>query len=167
MTTRKDFKSKILTLKGMNGEMFFNYFGVKTNWCAIFVSYCMRNIANIGWFPKTASCSAMKRALSDRVNHDYKTAEVGDIILLETNNPNDGPDHVGIVVDNSNGTITLIEGNTGNNDFTKSYVSTYKYPHYEDSFDCIIDMSSEFGELDELEKYRNTIEKIKAILSEV
>ena len=167
MTTRKDFKSKVLALKGMNGEMFFNYFGVKADWCAIFVTYCMKSIANIGWFPKTASCSAMKKALSDKVNHDYKTAEVGDIILLETNNPNDGPDHVGIVVDNSNGTITLIEGNTGNSDFTKSYVSTYKYTHYADSFDCIIDMSSEFGELNELEKYRNSIEKIKAILSEV
>lgn len=167
MTTRKEFKSRVMALKGMKCDMFCDYFGVRTDWCAMFVSYCMKNIANISWFPKTTSCSSMKNSLYERVNHDFKTAEVGDIILFETVNPKDGPDHVGIVVDNSNGIITLIEGNTGNSNFSKSSVGVYKYPYEENSFDCIIDMSSEFGELDEIEKYRNAINAIKEILSKL
>lgn len=167
MITRNDFKSKLMSLNGKKGDMFFDYFGLKTDWCAIFVTYCMKEIAKISWFPKTASCGEIKRKLSQRLNHDYRTAEIGDIILFETNNPYDGPEHVGIVIGNSNNTITIAEGNTGHKDFTKSTVGIYRYSYSEVTFDCIIDMSPEFSEADELERYKTALNKIKAILSEV
>ena len=67
------------------------------------------------------------------------------MLLFELNkNTSDGPEHIGIVVENNNGLISVLEGNTGNTDFNKSYVSVYTYSVDNTSLDCIIDMSDFF-----------------------
>lgn len=107
----------------------------------------MREVAGINDFPKTASCTQIKNSpfAIPKVNRSFKTAEVGDIILFElNNNPSDGSEHIGIVTENNNGIISVLEGNTGNKDFNKSYVSVYTYSVDNNSLDCIIDMSDFF-----------------------
>lgn len=167
---RETFKNEIKKFHLCKGARFCEYFNmISFNWCCAFVSYCMREIAHIYDFPKTASCSSLKGKMLviNKINTDFKSAEVGDIVLFETINPDDGPDHVGIVIENDvNGKlITLIEGNTGNNDHSKSKVEFYKYPYNHPSFDCIIDMSSYFT--DDVKKndvnYDELMDKIKKI----
>ena len=107
----------------------------------------MREVAGIKEFPRTASCTQIKNSpfATPKVNRDFKTAEVGDIILFELNNNSlDGPEHIGIVTENNNGIISVLEGNTGNKDFNKSYVAVYTYSVDNTSLDCIIDMSDFF-----------------------
>lgn len=154
---------------GNTGKKYWDYFNVETNWCVMFVCYMMREKANIPTFPKTSSCSLLKGIMEDKVNKSFNTAEVGDIILFETNNPNDGPDHVGIVVSNnvSKHTLTLVEGNTSNRDFRQSTVNYFEYPYYHSSFDSIIDMSSFFTDAVDEDKNRIAIQKIKQILTEL
>lgn len=172
---RKKFKEIIMNERGHGGLVYCSYCGYDdiTDWCCAFTVFAMKSIADIEWFPKTISCSALKKSVpQERINHQYSTAEIGDIILFELRNPNDGPDHVGIVVDNDieSGVITLIEGNTGNSNCVYSTVNLYRYSYSNSSFDCIIDMSKEFtdGSASELEnKYEKAIKKIKEILKEV
>ena len=146
---RKLFIEEVLKTRGNKGEQYCRYSGLNYNfdWCAIFTSYIMREVAGIKDFPKSTSCTQIKLSsfVIPKVNRSFKTAEVGDIILFElNNNPSDGSDHIGIVVENNNGIISVLEGNTGNKDFNKSYVSEYSYSVYNDSLDCIIDMSDFF-----------------------
>ena len=172
---RKLFKSKVLSLKGQHGNMFFDYFGYETEWCAMFVSYCLKGLAGINWFPKSASCGEIKRTLSERVNRSFKTAEIGDLILFElNNNPSDGAEHIGIVIDNSDGVITTIEGNTKGDNYKETTVNTFEYPVNSPLLLNVIDMSSEFegpssyiGFSNEFDKYKNIIDEIKKLVSNV
>ena len=146
---RKLFLEEVLKTRGNKGEQYCRYSGSNYNfdWCAIFTSYIMREVAGIKDFPKSASCTQIKNSpfAIPKVNRSFKTAEVGDIILFElNNNPSDGSDHIGIVVENNNGIISVLEGNTGNKDFNKSYVAVYTYSVDNNSLDCIIDMSDFF-----------------------
>lgn len=172
---RETFKNEIQKFNNCKGARFCEYFNmISFNWCCAFVSYCMREIAHIQEFPKTASCSTLKEKMKDKVNTDFKSAEVGDVILFETINPDDGPDHVGIVIENDVNMklLTLLEGNTGNNDHSRSKVQFYTYPYNHPSFDCIVDMSSYFTDdvkpkdvnYDEL---LDKIKKIKEILATI
>ena len=145
---RNVFLEEILKTKGNKGTQYCKYSGLNFNfdWCAIFTSYIMREIAGIKDFPKSTSCTQIKNSpfAIPKKNMSFKTAEVGDIILFELNNPSDGPDHIGIVVENSNGIISVLEGNTGCNDFNNSYVSVNQYSFTSRVLDCIIDMSEYF-----------------------
>ena len=146
---RKLFLEEVLKTRGNKGDQYCRYSGLNYNfdWCAIFTSYIMREVAGIKDFPKSTSCTQIKNSsfAIPKVNRSFKTAEVGDIILFElNNNPSDGPEHIGIVVENNNGLISVLEGNTGNKDFNKSYVSVYTYSIDNTSLDCIIDMSDFF-----------------------
>lgn len=154
---------------GNTGKKYWDYFSLETDWCAMFVSYMMREKANISTFPKTASCSMLKSLMKDKVNSSFNTAEVGDIILFETHNPEDGPDHVGIVVSNNfdKKTLTLVEGNTTDRNYRKSSVNYFEYPYFHSSFDSIIDMSSFFSDAVDEDKNRIAIQKIKQILAEL
>lgn len=168
MTSRNLFKKEALSFKGEKGSRFWDFFGCETDWCAMFVSYLMIKVAGID-FVATASCSSMKDICKEKVNKDFKTAEIGDIILFETNSkPSDGPDHVGVVIDNNilSRTVTLIEGNTGSDNFRSSKVGTFTYPYDSKCFDCIIDMSEYFTDDTELDKLREKIEKIKQIIND-
>ena len=146
---RKLFLEEVLKTRGNRGEQYCKYSGVDFmfDWCAIFTSYIMREVAGIKDFPKSTSCTQIKNSpfAIPKVNRSFKTAEVGDVILFELNNPSDGPDHIGIVVANDNGIISVLEGNTGNKDFSgKSYVAVYTYSVDNSALDCIIDMSDFF-----------------------
>ena len=146
---RKLFLEEVLKTRGNKGDQYCRYSGLNYNfdWCAIFTSYIMREVAGIKDFPKSTSCTQIKNSpfAIPKVNRSFKTAEVGDIILFElNNNPSDGPEHIGIVTENNNGLISVLEGNTGNTDFNKSYVSVYTYSIDNTSLDCIIDMSDFF-----------------------
>ena len=146
---RKLFLEEVLKTRGNKGDQYCRYSGLNYNfdWCAIFTSYIMREVAGIKDFPKSASCTQIKNSpfAIPKVNRSFKTAEVGDIILFElNNNTSDGPEHIGIVTENDNGLISVLEGNTGNTDFNKSYVSVYTYSIDNTALDCIIDMSDFF-----------------------
>ena len=146
---RKLFLEEVLKTRGNRGDQYCRYSGLNYNfdWCAIFTSYIMREVAGIKDFPKSASCTQIKNSpfAIPKVNRSFKTAEVGDIILFElNNNPSDGSEHIGIVTENNNGIISVLEGNTGNKDFNKSYVAVYTYSIGNTSLDCIIDMSDFF-----------------------
>lgn len=171
---RQTFKKIILGEKGKGGLTYcaFCEYDDITDWCAAFVSFAMISVADIKSFPRTLSCSHMKKVLFSKVNHDYKTAEIGDIILFETLNPEDGPDHVGIVIDNNTdaGILTLIEGNTGSDNCVYSTVNTYNYNYNNSKFDCILDMSDYFHDTkseDFEEKYYRIRKKLEEILQEV
>ena len=146
---RKLFLEEVLKTRGNRGDQYCRYSGLNYNfdWCAIFTSYIMREVAGIKDFPKSASCTQIKNSpfAIPKVNRSFKTAEVGDVILFElNNNPSDGSDHIGIVTENNNGIISVLEGNTGNKDFNKSYVAVYTYSIDNTALDCIIDMSDFF-----------------------
>ena len=145
---RKLFLEEVLKTRGNKGEQYCRYSGSNYNfdWCAIFTSYIMREVVGIKDFPKTSSCTQIKNSpfAIPKVNRSFKTAEVGDIILFELRNPSDGPEHIGIVTENNNGIISVLEGNTGNKDFNKSYVAVYTYSIDNTALDCIIDMSDFF-----------------------
>ena len=146
---RKLFIEEVLKTRGNKGDQYCRYSGSNYNfdWCAIFTSYIMREVAGIKDFPKSTSCTQIKNSpfAIPKVNRSFKTAEVGDIILFElNNNTSDGPEHIGIVVENNNGIISVLEGNTGNTDFNKSYVAVYAYSVDNTALDCIIDMSDFF-----------------------
>ena len=146
---RKLFLEEVLKTRGNKGEQYCRYSGLNYNfdWCAIFTSYIMREVAGIKDFPKSTSCTQIKNSpfAIPKVNRSFKTAEVGDVILFElNNNPLDGSEHIGIVIENNNGIISVLEGNTGNKDFNKSYVAVYTYSVDNNSLDFIIDMSDFF-----------------------
>ena len=145
---RKLFLEEVLKTRGNRGDQYCKYSGLNYNfdWCAIFTSYIMREVAGIKDFPKSTSCTQIKNSsfAIPKVNRSFKTAEVGDIIFFELHNPSDGPEHIGIVTENNNGIISVLEGNTGNTDFNKSYVAVYTYSIDNTSLDCIIDMSDFF-----------------------
>ena len=148
MINRKLFLEEVLKTRGNKCDNYCRYSGLNYNfnWCAIFTSYIMREVAGIKDFPKSTSCTQIKSSpfAIPKLNKSFKTAEVGDVILFEVNNPADGPDHIGIVVENNNGIISILEGNTGNNEFNKSYVAVYTYSVDNTALDYVIDMSSYF-----------------------
>ena len=172
---RKLFLEEVLKTRGNKGDEYCKYSGsnYRFNWCAIFTSYIMREVVGIKDFPKSASCTQIKNSpfAIPKVNRSFKTAEIGDIILFELNNPSDGPEHIGIVTENNNGIISVLEGNTGNKDFNKSYVAVYTYSVDNTALDCIIDMSDFFTDdsIQNTEKssetqMREVFKKIKELL---
>lgn len=164
---RKIFLEEVLKTRGNTGTQYCRYSGLNYNfnWCAIFTSYIMREVAMIKDFPKSTSCTQIKNSpfAIPKVNRSFKTAEVGDIIIFELKIPSDGPDHIGIVVANSNGIISVLEGNTGNNDPNNSYVAVYKYSINNTALDSIIDMSDFFTD----EPIQNTEKSSETQLREV
>lgn len=167
---RKLFLEEVLKTKGSKGNNLCRYAGVNYNfnWCAIFVSYIMREVAGIKEFPKSTSCSQIQNSTfaKPKLNRDFKTAEVGDVILFELTNPSDGADHIGIVVGNNNGIISVLEGNTGDMDFNNSYVSVYTYSYTNRVLSYIIDMSSYFTD-DNIQKPTKSTKSTEAELREV
>ena len=170
MINRKLFLEEILKTRGNKGDNYCRYSGLNYNfnWCATFTSYIMREVAGIKDFPKSTSCTQIKNSpfAIPKLNKSFKTAEVGDVILFELNNPSDGPDHIGIVVANDNGIISVLEGNTGNNDFNKSYVAVYTYSVNNTALDYVIDMSSYFTD-EPIQKKENSTNSTKSTEAEL
>lgn len=151
--TRAEFLREANKRIGKSGSDLFARYGVKTHWCMMQVYYLMHDVCGISEFPKTFSCSGFTATsfAKKRLNYDFKTAEIGDIVLFELNgNRADGADHVGVVIDNTGNSIKLLEGNTGGNengDFCgTSSTNVFEYSYTARCLDCIIDMSEFFAE---------------------
>jgi len=151
--TRNELLKEAHKLIGESGSRLFEKYKTKGHWCMMLVYDFMHDVCGISSFPKTFSCSGFTATdfAQKRLNHDYKTAEIGDIILFEINgNRADGADHVGIVIDNVGGIIKLLEGNTNGDDdglyYDSSTVNVFEYPYSAGCFDCIIDMSEFFND---------------------
>lgn len=149
--TRNKFLNEAYKRVGKTGSRLFEKYGTKGHWCMMMVYDFMHDVCGISNFPKTFSCSGFTATdfAQKRLNHDYKTAEIGDIILFEINgNRADGADHVGIVIDNTGSSIKLLEGNTNGDEdglyYDSSTVNVFEYPYSAGCFDCIIDMSEFF-----------------------
>ena len=154
--TRAEFLNEANKRIGKSGSDLFARYGTKTHWCMMQVYYLMHDVFGIEDFPKTFSCSGFTATsfARKRMNHDYSTAEIGDIVLFEINgNRADGADHVGVVIENTGSAIRLLEGNTrGSTDlyYDSSTSNVFEYSYNANCFDCIIDMSEFFT--DEIEE---------------
>ena len=135
---------------GKTGHGLFEKYKVRTDWCMMLVYDLMHDTAGITEFPKTFSCSGFTKTdfAQLRINHDFQTAEPGDIITFEINgNRADGADHVGIVLENDGSKIKLLEGNTngsGSPWYETSTANIFEYSYNASCFDYIVDMSGFF-----------------------
>lgn len=160
---RSDFLVEAMKRKGKDGSMLFKKYGVKTHWCMMQVYYFMHDIVGIKEFPYTFSCSGFTATnfARKRMNHEYSTAEVGDIVMFENNgNSADGADHVGVVIANTGHSIKLLEGNTRGSSYLYYDTSTanvFEYSYNPGCFDCIIDMSEFFTDDDEPAPANDTV----------
>lgn len=99
------------------------------DWCAMFVSFCIyyADIPEVS-FPQDANCADWVETLKNmelyRESGDY-TPEPGDLVFFQKRSQT-GADHVALVENvNLDGTITIIEGNSGyNNVREKTYLSS-------------------------------------------
>ena len=91
-------------------QAFFNYFSTNGTWHGNFYQ----------------SWSYNGKSGTNTKDSSY-TPQVGDVVLLETdNNKSNGPDHTGIVVGVSGSTVTTVEGNIG----TEDKVATFTYDRW-------------------------------------
>lgn len=170
---RNDFVREAKKREGRSGQYLFDKYGIKTHWCMMQVYDLMHDTAKITQFPKTYSCSEFKNTdfAKSRINHDYKTGEVGDIILFENNGSRaDGPDHVGIVIENTGRSLKILEGNTAGHSYLYYDTSTtniYEYSYGAGGFDCIIDMSDFFSDEIEEEQPPDETEKTATFTCEL
>ena len=138
---------------GKNGFDLFERYNCRTDWCMMQVYYLLHDVCEID-IPKSYSCSVWMNTgyAMARLNHEYNTAEVGDILFFENNgNRADGPDHVGIVIENTGHSIKVLEGNTNGISgdwYNTSTTNVFEYSYDYSGFECIIDMSNEFGSSD-------------------
>lgn len=152
---RSDFVKLASERIGTNGTYLFEKYGTKTHWCMMLVYDLEHDVAGISEMPLTFSCSAFTNTdfAKKRANHDYKTAEVGDIVFFEINGCRaDGADHVGVVLENTGKSIKLLEGNTNGGNglyFDSSTANVFEYNYNAGCFDCIIDMSDFFTDDEE------------------
>lgn len=104
-------------------------------WCATFISWCANEAGILDTcIPKFQGCSV---GVSWFKSHDQwipgntYVPNPGDIIFFEFQNPNDGPEHVGIVWKVEDGMVTTIEGNSSDqcqsNNYSLSYSAIYGY----------------------------------------
>lgn len=162
MKTRAEFLKEADKRIGKDGSELFERYKCTTDWCMMQVYYLIHDKCEID-IPKTYSCSTFCNSgfAKLRKNHDYKTAEVADILFFENNGSKaDGPDHVGVVIENTGSTIKVLEGNTNGNESNWCMTSTsnvFEYPYDYSGFDCIIDMSEFFD--DEVEEVNEVEEK--------
>lgn len=136
-----------------------------TEWCAAFVSDELLIPLGLG---KHWSCTEMRSffAAKGKVNHDYKTAEIGDIILMDWDKSGDC-DHVGIVIENRGSEIVVIEGNTCGDNYLDTCVALKTYSVNYRYFSCIIDMSDYMEDDVVVGNRGEIIEQIKTKLKEI
>ena len=151
-STAQTFANKASAEVGKTGA----YYGYTDEWCARAVKRwadqaglgsnvpAQYNTAAMArWFSQNGSRFALTRRnssgsiecwtkgtwSSNRPSANYNfTPAVGDIVFFETNgSPADGIDHVGVVVGVSGSKVTVVEGNTGSSNNSKSAVSKNTY----------------------------------------
>jgi len=113
---------------GMDGTLPWEMFGYKDEWCSEFVAYCANCLGFIsaGLMPKVDTCSKAHNFYKPKGQLYLKsqyTPKIGDIAYFGE----DGTKHTAIVEKVDGGKIAVIEGNSGNSDFKKSYVKRTIY----------------------------------------
>lgn len=104
------------------------FYSGTVNWCACFVSWCMKkNGVSQKIVKRSAAVSAIyQQSLSQGTFHSahgkYKP-KPGDLIVWKSN----GRSHIGIVESYKNGKITTIEGNTDSNNMYRSRVARHTF----------------------------------------
>ena len=94
------------------------------DWCAMYVSFCL-HYAGVpeSAFPQEAGCGSWVRALQAhglyRAPGEY-TPQSGDLVFFDWQQ-NGQPDHVGILEKADAGSLTVLEGNSGNSVRRNSY----------------------------------------------
>ena len=119
-----------LTQEGNGGDTYWSWYGFSSReeWCACFVSWCADQCGYIeaGVIPKFSLCSAGMEWFESRgqfMDGSYVPAS-GDLVFFDWKN--DGSiDHVGIVESVVDGTIYIIEGNSGDKVARRSYPIGY------------------------------------------
>ena len=92
-------------------DMGYNY---RIEWCACFVSWLAKKLGITDIIPVDMSCNSQIRKFKNLgVWHTDRNFQSGDIIYYDWDRSGDA-DHVGIVIKNTNGILTVIEGNKGN-----------------------------------------------------
>lgn len=137
MGKKSELVKKAKSYLGANYVHFCNAFwGGCYSWCASFVSVVARESGNGDIIPWNTSCTAQISWFRAHGCYLGKTTDirVGDCIYYEFENPNDGADHVGIVVEVNGNMLTVIEGNKGSlpNNQTK-----VEYRYIPKSYSCI------------------------------
>ena len=110
---------------GEKGKVFWDAFGMTADWCCMFVWYCFKQAGLKSKFyngGKTASVdTAYSWAKGNLTKVKYGNEKAGDLIFFDWNS-NNSPDHIGLIQKKG----YSIEGNSGNNDYTKSKVINRK-----------------------------------------
>jgi hypothetical protein len=155
--------------EGSSGIKVFDYYGYKTDWCAMFVCYMYNEYAEAN-FKKMSRVSEIKEYFKERVNYEFCTAEPGDLITFENNgNASDGADHIGIVLSRKGNVIEVVEGNTGADLYINSRVSVNTYNVNDRSLAYIIDMSWFWKDSNTITKddKKEILDRIHELLDEV
>lgn len=98
-----------------------------TPWCALFVSYCMKQCGYVssGIFTPSASCSALHSDFMRRgIWHSRESGYIpkaGDVIIFHWKGKKTPYNHTGIVVSCDGSTVYTIEGNTSNQIHPRTY----------------------------------------------
>ena len=89
-------------------------YSYRIEWCACFISWLAEKLKITDIIPVDMSCnSQIKKFKALGVWHTDSNIQSGDIIYYDWDSSGDA-DHVGIVIKNTNGILTVIEGNKGN-----------------------------------------------------
>ena len=86
-------------------------------WCACFISWLATKLDITNIIPVDMSCNSQIAKFKNLgVWHTDRNIQAGDIIYYDWDRLGDSrpADHVGIVIKNTNGILTVIEGNKGN-----------------------------------------------------
>lgn len=109
-----------------------------TPWCALFVCACAKQVGNMLNYVIYNS-PWVKGLVEDGVNKKYGTyykgpfygnqitPQVGDLITFGWTATSDGYDHIGIVTSVSNNSVSVVEGNSGNNGSLNNKVKQNTY----------------------------------------
>ncbi len=113
-------KSKIIELTTAQlGNNYTTYckdmgYSYRIEWCACFISWLAKKLKITDIIPVDMSCnSQIKKFKALGVWHTDSNIQSGDILYYDWDKSGDA-DHVGIVIKNTNGILTVIEGNKGN-----------------------------------------------------
>ena len=89
-------------------------YSYRIEWCACFISWLAEKLKITDIIPVDMSCnSQIKKFKALGVWHTDSNIQSGDILYYDWDKSGDA-DHVGIVIKNTNGILTVIEGNKGN-----------------------------------------------------
>lgn len=173
LVNRKNFSDDLISQKGND----YSVYGFRGHWCLYSAIWNYKRYSIP--VPEVYSCSMfVKNAFCDgKKNTEFETAEIGDMVFFENNNPYDGVDHIGIVIGNDGKNVTVWEGNTaGNGDgdgWWKSScvtINTYSYAKlHSEPLNILIDMSSFFTDGEEKQEtvdYSQIIQELTDLRNE-